>query len=336
MATAAEECVELEDLHCHHSHISHDAACCLVTHGFVTGLILEPGSDGDFFCKFSHKDDQCFLPKSLWGEAAHHAVYLMNHTTTKAVPGMTPYEAAFRRKPDLKDLRVWGETAYIPTEGGDKLGGCVVKGHWVRFDDTSKGHNIYWPDCHTVTTKRNVYFNNTPDGCQAEGEEDAPAGAPKVSSSPSNDTSQDLPTNPQPSIPILDDINPQPPAPIIDCNSTPPLVEELLAKHIHKLSKVVWDLLDGLGCMSNCLSDPIVVKGVHIQEPLKPDTEKAVLEGEGTLQRCQMQRVLSQETWRKLITIQTGHYGRRLFKKNYAPWSPPALGFSWIALKMRT
>ena len=36
------------------------------------------------------------LPKFLWGEAAHHIVWLMNWTLTKAVDGMTPYEAAFR------------------------------------------------------------------------------------------------------------------------------------------------------------------------------------------------------------------------------------------------
>jgi hypothetical protein len=32
------------------------------------------------------------LPKSLWGEAACHVVWLLNHTTTKAVKGMMPFE----------------------------------------------------------------------------------------------------------------------------------------------------------------------------------------------------------------------------------------------------
>ena len=41
------------------------------------------------------------LPKFLWGEAAHHIVWLMNQTTVKAIDGMMPYEAAFGRKPDL-------------------------------------------------------------------------------------------------------------------------------------------------------------------------------------------------------------------------------------------
>ena len=35
------------------------------------------------------------LPKSLWGEAARHVVWLLNRMTTKAVEGMTPFEAIF-------------------------------------------------------------------------------------------------------------------------------------------------------------------------------------------------------------------------------------------------
>ena len=42
------------------------------------------------------------LPKMMWGEAARHVVWLMNRTSTKAVDGMTPYEAAFGKKPDLQ------------------------------------------------------------------------------------------------------------------------------------------------------------------------------------------------------------------------------------------
>jgi hypothetical protein len=40
-------------------------------------------------------------PKSLWGEAVQHVIWLMNQTSTKAVTGQTPFEAAFAKKPDL-------------------------------------------------------------------------------------------------------------------------------------------------------------------------------------------------------------------------------------------
>jgi len=65
------------------------------------------------------------LPKSLWGEAACHVVWLMNHTSTKAVTGRTLYEVAFGKKPDLRDVREWGEKVWVRIEGGNKLGGRV-------------------------------------------------------------------------------------------------------------------------------------------------------------------------------------------------------------------
>ena len=67
-------------------------------------------------------------PKYLWGEAARPVVWLMNCTATKAVEGMTPYEAAFGKKPDLKDVREWGEKVWVRMESGTKLGGRVKVG----------------------------------------------------------------------------------------------------------------------------------------------------------------------------------------------------------------
>jgi hypothetical protein len=45
------------------------------------------------------------LPRFLWGEAARHVVWLMNCTTTKAVDGKAPHEAAFGDKLNLKHVR---------------------------------------------------------------------------------------------------------------------------------------------------------------------------------------------------------------------------------------
>ena len=79
------------------------------------------------------------LPKFLWGEAACHVVWLLNRTTTKAVEGMTPFEAAFGSKPDLKSVREWGDNIYVRIEGGTKLGGQVHEGRWLGIDNESKG-----------------------------------------------------------------------------------------------------------------------------------------------------------------------------------------------------
>ena len=101
------------------------------------------------------------LPKYLWGEAARHVVWLMNRTSTKAVEGKTPYEAALGVKPDLSGVHEWGEKCWVHVEKGSKLGGRVREGRWVGVDDESKGSRIYWPDTKTVTVERNVYFDPT-------------------------------------------------------------------------------------------------------------------------------------------------------------------------------
>ena len=63
---------------------------------------------------------------------------------------MMPYEAAFKRKLNLKDICEWGEKVWIRVEEGDKLGGRVCKGRWMGIDEQSKGIQIYWPDKMTV------------------------------------------------------------------------------------------------------------------------------------------------------------------------------------------
>jgi hypothetical protein len=93
------------------------------------------------------------LPKFLWGEAARHVVWLMNCTLTRAVDGKTPYEAAFGKKPNLRNVRKWGEKVWVRTETGDKLGGCVTEGCWLGVDESSNGFCIYWPDQHTVSVE---------------------------------------------------------------------------------------------------------------------------------------------------------------------------------------
>jgi hypothetical protein len=82
------------------------------------------------------------LLRMLWGEAAHHVVWLMNYTLTKAVAGKTPFEAAFGRKPELGNVHKWGEKCWVCIEGGDKLGGHVREGRWVGIDDRRNGHCV--------------------------------------------------------------------------------------------------------------------------------------------------------------------------------------------------
>ena len=113
------------------------------------------------------------LPKYLWGEAACHIVWLFNWTTTKAVEGMTPYEAAFGKKPNLKNVREFGKKVWVCVEKGNKLRGRVCKGQWLGIDDESKAIRVWWPNVKLVGVERNVYYDNScSSASRFEGEDD--------------------------------------------------------------------------------------------------------------------------------------------------------------------
>ena len=48
------------------------------------------------------------LDQRFWGEAISTAVYLKNRSPTKAVVGMTPFEALYGKKPNVKHFRAFG------------------------------------------------------------------------------------------------------------------------------------------------------------------------------------------------------------------------------------
>jgi hypothetical protein len=52
------------------------------------------------------------LSIKLWGEAAHHAVIVLNRTPIRTLGSVTPYEAVYGRAPDVSKLRVFGCNAF--------------------------------------------------------------------------------------------------------------------------------------------------------------------------------------------------------------------------------
>jgi hypothetical protein len=100
------------------------------------------------------------LPKSLWGEAVNHAVYLKNRTSTKALDGKTPYEVFYGAKPNLRGLPEFGMKVWVHRPEGSKLDGRSVVGRWVGFDEESSGHRVYSPDTRTVSIQRSIKFDS--------------------------------------------------------------------------------------------------------------------------------------------------------------------------------
>ena len=81
------------------------------------------------------------LPHAFWAEALSTAVYLRNRSPTKAVQGMTPYEAWIGEKPVVKHLRVFGCNAYahVPKEERGKLDSKAKKCTFVGYGNETKG-----------------------------------------------------------------------------------------------------------------------------------------------------------------------------------------------------
>ena len=64
---------------------------------------------------------QAGLPKNLWAEAVHFAVWLKNRTSTKALGSVTPYERLYNEKPNLANMPEWGQQVWIYNPSGGKL-----------------------------------------------------------------------------------------------------------------------------------------------------------------------------------------------------------------------
>ena len=81
------------------------------------------------------------------GEALHTAVYLLNHSPSKAVI-VTPYELWKDRKPSLLHLAVWGCNAQIrvPSQLRTKLQPKSTPGIFIGYAKGSKGYRFYDPE----------------------------------------------------------------------------------------------------------------------------------------------------------------------------------------------
>jgi transposase InsO family protein len=194
------------------------------------------------------------LPKSLWGEALRHAVWLKNRTATRALDGRTPYEALHGELPDLSQLWRWGCSVLTHHKPKDKLAGRAREGRWIGFDTDSHAHRIYWPGTRTVTTERDVYQRST---APLEGE---PMVIP-VAQSTSERTVSHAPSLSPPDSPLtelseLDSTSPVAPSPAaapavpslsdaLDHNEAPLALRK--SARTKKPSRIVRDLQAGAG-----------------------------------------------------------------------------------------
>lgn len=100
------------------------------------------------------------LDYSLWGEAVHTAVFVLNRSGPSRVNGKSPFEVWFQKRPNVQFLKVFGSTAfmYISETKRRRLDPKGKKGVFVGYSDSSKGYRIYFEDTNSVELSRNVVF----------------------------------------------------------------------------------------------------------------------------------------------------------------------------------
>lgn len=80
-----------------------------------------------------------------------------------------PYRAVYGEKPTLKGAREWGSLCWV-TRKTSKIRDCAEEGWWIGFNDSSRGHRIYWPTRQTILVEHDVNFTPAPDPSLLEGE----------------------------------------------------------------------------------------------------------------------------------------------------------------------
>lgn len=68
------------------------------------------------------------MPPLFWGEAIRHSVCILNKLPTRALSGVTPYEAWSKVKPDIGHVRFFGCLAHMK----------ITAVHAKKLDDRSK------------------------------------------------------------------------------------------------------------------------------------------------------------------------------------------------------
>ena len=103
------------------------------------------------------------LPHRFWAEALSTYVYLKNQSPTKALDGVTPYEAWSGIKPDVSILRIFGCSAYphVPKIERKKLDIKTRKCVLLSYGTNQKGYHLFDVKRKKIVHSRDVVFDET-------------------------------------------------------------------------------------------------------------------------------------------------------------------------------
>ena len=103
------------------------------------------------------------LPHQFWAEALSTYVYLKNRSPTKALDGITPYEAWSGIKPDVSILCIFGCSAYphVPKIKRKKLDIKTRKCVLLGYGTNQKGYRLHDVKRKKIVHSRDVVFDET-------------------------------------------------------------------------------------------------------------------------------------------------------------------------------
>jgi len=101
------------------------------------------------------------VPAEFWEEAALTAVFVLNRSLTKSLPGKTPYEGWYGSKPSVHFLRVFGCRAYAKETRPNlrKLDDRSRPMVMLGYEAGSKAYRLYDPAKRRVHVSRDVVFD---------------------------------------------------------------------------------------------------------------------------------------------------------------------------------
>ncbi|KAF1318635.1 Integrase catalytic core protein, partial [Globisporangium splendens] len=102
------------------------------------------------------------VDKKWWAEAVNTAAWIINRIPN-SVNTKTPHELIYGRRPNMKNLKVFGALGYahIPKEKRKKLDAKAFKCRFLGYSETSKGYRVFHVATGLVHIVRTVKFMET-------------------------------------------------------------------------------------------------------------------------------------------------------------------------------
>uniref|UniRef100_A0A8I6Y7V3 Integrase catalytic domain-containing protein n=1 Tax=Hordeum vulgare subsp. vulgare TaxID=112509 RepID=A0A8I6Y7V3_HORVV len=119
------------------------------------------------------------VPNQFWGEAVLTAAFILNRSFTRSVDNMTPYEAWYGRKPDVRFLRIFGCVGHVKVVGPHlrKLDDRSTPMVFISYEIGCKAYRMYDPATKRLHVSRDVVFDEA-----ARWDWEAPGESPVCSS----------------------------------------------------------------------------------------------------------------------------------------------------------